>query len=111
MIRGKQQRQAPSSRRSDVTNATTVPGGLEARQPVPPPARTPAEIEATRARLAGTVDAIAYRVKPANVARRGVESAKAQVVDEGGNLRAARVAVLAAAVAGAVGLVLWRRSH
>ena len=29
-----------------MTNATTVPGGLEARQPVPPPARTPAEIEA-----------------------------------------------------------------
>ena len=46
-----------------MTNATTVPGGLEAREPVPPPARTPAEIEAdierTRARLAGTVDAIA----------------------------------------------------
>ena len=98
-----------------MTNATTVPGGLEARQPVPPPARTPAEIEAeieaTRARLAGTVDAIADRVKPANVARRGAESAKAQVVDERGNLRAARVAVLAAAVAGAVGLVLWRRSR
>ncbi len=98
-----------------MTNATTVPGGLEARQPVPPPARTPAEIEAeieaTRARLAGTVDAIAYRVKPANVARRGVESARAQVVDERGNVRADRVAVLAAAVAGVVGLVLWRRSR
>ena len=98
-----------------MTNATTVPGGLEARQPVPPPARTPAEIEAeieaTRARLAGTVDAIAYRVKPANVARRGVESARAQVVDERGNVRADRVAVLAAVVAGAVGLVLWRRSR
>jgi len=67
-----------------VTNATTVPGGLEARQPVPPPARTPAEIEAnieaTRARLAGTVDAIAYRVKPANVARRGVRGLMSQVV-------------------------------
>ena len=98
-----------------MTNATTVPGGLEVRQPVPPPARTPAEIEAeieaTRARLAGTVDAIAYRVKPANVARRGAESAKAQVVDRGGNLRVDRVAVLAAVVAGAVGLVLWRRSR
>ena len=98
-----------------MTNATTVPGGLEARQPVPPPASTPAEIEAqieaTRARLAGTVDAIADRVKPANVARRSAESAKAQGVDEGGHLRVDRVAVLAAAVAGAVGLVLWRRSR
>jgi hypothetical protein len=98
-----------------VTNATTVPGGLEARQPVPPPARTPAEIEAdieaTRARLAGTVDAIAYRVKPANVARRGVRGLMSQVVDRNGNLRPDRVAVLAAVVGGAVGLVLWRRSR
>ena len=57
-----------------MTNATTVPGGLAAREPATPPARTPAEIEAdierTRARLADTVDAIAERVKPANVARR-----------------------------------------
>ena len=98
-----------------MTNATTVPGGLEARQPVPPPARTPAEIEAdieaTRARLAGTVDAIAYRVKPANVARRGARGVMSQVVDKDGNLRADRVAVLATAVAGFVGLVLWRRSR
>jgi len=97
-----------------TTNAAT-PGGLEARPPAPAKERTPAEIEAdierTRARLAGTVDAIAERVKPANVARRGAESAKAQVVDEQGNLRAKRVAVLAVAVAGAVGLVLWRRGR
>jgi len=97
-----------------TTNAAT-PGGLEARPPAPAKERTPAEIEAdierTRARLAGTVDAIAERVKPANVARRGAESAKAQVVDEQGNLRAKRVAVLAVAVAGAVALVLWRRGR
>ena len=97
-----------------TTNAAT-PGGLEARPPADGRERTPAEIEAdierTRARLAGTVDAIADRVKPANVARRGVDSAKAQVVDDQGNLRTQRVAVLAAAVAGAVGLVLWRRSR
>ena len=97
-----------------TTNAAT-PGGLEARPPAAVDQRTPAEIEAdierTRVRLAGTVDAIAERVKPANVARRGAESAKAQVVDEQGNLRAKRVAVLAVAVAGAVGLVLWRRSR
>jgi hypothetical protein len=99
-----------------MTNATTVPGGLEAREPARPetprtPAQIEAEIEATRLRLAGTVDAIADRVKPANVARRGAESAKAQVVDEGGNVRPDRVAVIAAAVAGVVGLVLWRRSR
>ncbi len=98
-----------------MTNATTVPGGLEARAPAAPPASTPAEIEAeieaTRTRLAGTVDAIADRVKPANVARRGAESAKAQVVDDGGNLRVARVAAGAVVVAAVVGLMLWRRSR
>src|SRR6187549_1156331 len=97
-----------------TTNAAT-PGGLEARPPANGRERTPAEIEAeierTRARLAGTVDAIADRVKPANVVRRGADSAKAQVVDSQGNLRTQRVAVLAAAVAGAVAFVLWRRSR
>jgi hypothetical protein len=98
-----------------MTDATTAPGGLAAREPAKRPARTPAEIEAeierTRARLAGTVDAIAYRVKPANVARRGVRGLMSQVVDRNGNLRPDRVAVLAAVVGGAVGLVLWRRSR
>jgi len=91
-----------------MTNATTVPGGLAAREPATPPSRTPAEIEAdielTRARLAGTVDAIAQRVKPANVARR-------TFVDAHGNLRVKRIAVLAVVVAGVAGLVRWRRSR
>ena len=98
-----------------MTSNTATPGGLEARPPAGRPERTPAEIEAdierTRARLAGTVDAIAERVKPANVARRGVESAKAQVVDPSGQLRPDRVAILAAVVAAGVGLLLWRRSR
>ena len=91
-----------------MTNATTVPGGLAAREPATPPARTPAEIEAdierTRARLADTVDAIAERVKPGNVARRAF-------VDDDGNLRAQRIAVLAVVVAGVAGLLRWRRSR
>jgi hypothetical protein len=91
-----------------MTNATTVPGGLAAREPVTQPTRTPAEIEAdierTRARLADTVDAIAERVKPANVARR-------TFVDDDGNLRVQRVAVLAVVVAAVAGLVRWRRSR
>ena len=91
-----------------MTNATTAPGGLAAREPATPPARTPAEIEAdielTRARLAGTVDAIAQRVKPANVARR-------TFVDAAGNVRVKRIAVLAVVVAGVAGLVRWRRSR
>jgi len=91
-----------------MTNATTVPGGLAAREPATPPARTPAEIEAdierTRARLANTVDAIAERVKPTNVARRAF-------VDDDGNLRVQRIAVLAVVVAGVAGLLRWRRSR
>ena len=91
-----------------MTNATTVPGGLAAREPATPPARTPAEIEAdierTRARLADTVDAIAERVKPANVARR-------TFVDDHGNLRVQRIAVLVVVVAGVAGLLRWRRSR
>jgi len=97
-----------------TTNAAT-PGGLEARPPSNGRERTPAEIEAdierTRARLAGTVDAIAERVKPANVARRGADSLKAQVVDGEGRLRVPQVTALAAVVAGAVGYLLWRRSR
>ena len=98
-----------------MTSNTATPGGLEARPPQGRPERTPAEIEAdierTRERLAGTVDAIADRVKPANVARRGLDSAKAQVVDERGELNVQRVAVLAAVVAAGVGLLFWRRGR
>jgi hypothetical protein len=99
-----------------MTNAT-VPGGLEARPPAgrpasngkaPTPAEIEAEIEATRVRLAGTVDAISERVKPANVARRALASVKAQVVAPDGSLRPAGVAVLAAVAAGVAALI-WRR--
>ena len=102
-----------------MTNAT-VPGGLEARPPegraasngkAPTPAEIEAEIEATRVRLAGTVDAISERVRPANVARRAVASARSQVVEPDGRPRTARIAVLGAAALGAVALLAWRRSR
>jgi hypothetical protein len=98
-----------------MTSNTAAPAGLEARPPANRPARTPAEIEAdierTRQRLAGTVDAIAERVKPANVARRSMDAAKHQVVDDDGHLRTGRVAVLTVAVAGVAGLLVWRNSR
>jgi hypothetical protein len=104
-----------------TTNPSTGAGGFEAR----PPAgaadaaavrdRTPAEIEAeierTRQRLAGTVDAIADRVNPANVARRGAESAKAQVIDERGQVRTGRAAGIAAVAVAVVGFFAWRRNR
>jgi hypothetical protein len=78
-----------------------------------PDTRSPAQIEAdiaeARERLAGTVDEIAERVKPANVAKKGKESAKAQVVDpDTGALRMERVAVVGAVVAFYVALKVWR---
>jgi Protein of unknown function (DUF3618) len=79
------------------------------------PARTAAEIEAdierTRERLQVTVDAIADRVTPANVARRQVEAAKAQVIDPETGLRTVRVVALSVGVLAVVGLIVWRRSR
>lgn len=98
-----------------MTSNTATPGGLQARPPARRPERTPAEIEAdielTRMRLAGTVDAIADRVKPANVARRGVESVRSQLVDDKGDVRVPRVAALGLAAAAVVGALVWRRSR
>lgn len=98
-----------------ATESRPVPAGIEARPPEVRPARSPAEIEAdieqTRLRLAGTVDAIVERVKPANVARRGAESAKAAVIGPDGTLRTSRVAAIAAGVLMLAGLVVWRRKH
>ena len=103
---------------SNPPTGQTSPGSFEARPPAAEPAgrdRSPAEIEAdierTRQRLAGTVDAIADRVKPANVARRGAESAKAQVLDERGRVRTGRAVGIAAAFVAVVGLLAWRRSR
>ena len=95
-----------------MTNATTirsvpVDDGLASRTP----AELEADIEAIRARLAGTVDAIADRVRPANIARRAIGSAKAQVVDGSGSLRIDRVALLTFGVAGVLGLLIWRRTR
>ncbi|MDQ1664833.1 MAG: hypothetical protein QOH75_864 [Actinomycetota bacterium] len=98
-----------------MTTEPQNPAGLEARPPKERPPRTPgqieAEIERTRQRLAGTVDEIADRVKPANVARRTLDAAKAQFVEPDGSLRTTRVAVLAVGVAAVVGLSMWRRGH
>jgi hypothetical protein len=48
-------------------------------------------------------------VSPRNVADRAVARLKAQVVDEHGNLRMDRVAVIAGVGVAVVGLMLWRR--
>jgi hypothetical protein len=76
------------------------------------PAQIERDIEEARERLAGTVDEIAERVKPANVAKKGKESAKAQVVDpRTGAVRTDRVAIIAGVVAFYVALKVWRVSR
>jgi hypothetical protein len=95
-----------------TSESPNAPAGLEAHPPASPP-RNPAQIEAdierTRERLASTVDEIVERVKPANVARRAADSAKAQVLEPDGSLRSDRVAIFAGVAVVVVVLVVWRR--
>ncbi len=82
----------------------------------PSAAQIQAEIEATRQRLAGTIDELAYRAQPKEIARRQSESLRASFAaatrDETGNLRTERVtAVLAAVAFVAIAMGLLRRRH
>lgn len=79
------------------------------------PTRTPAsrepdelvgEIEATRERLAGTIDQIVDRTSPKNVVKRAVGNVKAQFVDQNGSPRTERIAAVAGAVVGAAALIV-----
>jgi anti-sigma factor RsiW len=68
-----------------------------------------ADIAATRARLASTVDELVDRAHPKNVAKRQVEQAKAQVFDESGRLRTQKLVAVGGAVVGVVGMLLVLR--
>jgi hypothetical protein len=76
-----------------------------------------AEIAATRAHLASTIDELSVRAKPKEIARRQAESAKVKVVNAthtpDGALRVERVAAVAAAISAVVLLlgILHRRSR
>lgn len=89
-------------------------------EPSPTAAQTPAqieaEIEATRVRLAGTVDELATRVQPKEIARRSAQDAKAKLQaathTDDGRLRTERVAAVGAAaglLAALAGLRALRR--
>lgn len=77
------------------------------------PAAIEADIEATRARLAGTVDELAVRVHPKTIAQRGIDDAKlraqAAVTTPNGQLRVERVAAVAVAAVSLIVLTVWRR--
>jgi len=68
-----------------------------------------ADIAATRARLASTVDELVDRAHPKNVAKRQVEQARAQVFDERGELRTQKLVAVGAAAVGVIGMLLMIR--
>jgi uncharacterized protein DUF3618 len=67
------------------------------------PAQIEAEIEATRLRLAGTVDELSTRMQPKEIARRSAQDVKAKAYSathsEDGSLRTERVAAVGVAAA------------
>ena len=73
-----------------------------------------AEIEAARARLAGTIDELTFRAQPSEIIRRQKIAARESFVaathDENGDLRAERIAAVLGAVAAVlIGMGLLRR--
>lgn len=79
-------------------------------------AQLEAEIEAVRARLAGTIDELAYRAQPQEIARRQTASMRASFRDathaEDGSLRTERIAMVLGAIAAvAIALGLLRRRN
>ncbi|WP_226345225.1 DUF3618 domain-containing protein [Agilicoccus flavus] len=71
------------------------------------------DIERTRGRLASTIDELAYRVKPANLAKRQADSAKTSLFQAthatDGSLRYEIVGPVAAVVVGLVALAIYNR--
>jgi anti-sigma factor RsiW len=75
--------------------------------------RTPAQIEAdiaaTRARLASTVDELVDKAHPKNIVRRQVEQARAQVYDADGRLRTQKLVAVGGAALSVIGALLLVR--
>jgi len=74
-----------------------------------------AEIAATRAHLASTIDELSVRAKPKEIARRQAASAKAKLVEAThppeGDVRVERVGALAAVAAVLLALAILHRRH
>ena len=63
------------------------------------------DIEATRERLAGTIDQLAHRANPKTIVRRELNSLKAHFVDAQGNPRTDNILKVAGGVVGFAVLV------
>jgi hypothetical protein len=67
------------------------------------------EMEATRERLAGTIDALLYRSHPKTIAKRELADLKAFFVDPQTGPRTDNIAKVAVGIGGFVGLMLVLR--
>lgn len=67
------------------------------------------EMEATRERLAGTIDALLYRASPKTIAKREVDSVRGHYIDVEGNPRTDNIVKTAAIVAGVVAVLVVLR--
>jgi hypothetical protein len=67
------------------------------------------QIEATRERLAATIDQLAYRASPKTIARREFNGIKAHFVDAQGNPRTDNILKVAGGVLGFVTFVVVMR--
>lgn len=77
------------------------------------PATIEHDIEATRERLAGTVDELAVRLHPKEIGRRSLADVKSRVraatLTPDGSPRVERLAAIGAAALALIGLVVLRR--
>ena len=67
------------------------------------------DIEATRERLAATIDQLAYRASPKTIVRREINGIKAHFVDAQGNPRTDNILKVAGVVVGLVAFVVVTR--
>ena len=67
------------------------------------------DMEATRERLAGTIDQLVYRASPKTIAKREANGIKAHFVDAQGNPRTDNILKVAGAVVGLVVFVVVTR--
>lgn len=74
-----------------------------------PPESIEDEMEATRQRLASTIDQLVYRASPKTIAQRQVATVRAYFVDTQGNPRTENILKVAGGVAGFVVFVVVAR--
>jgi hypothetical protein len=106
------ERVLPASRQPVPGSPEPRPNGKPLSATAPrSPREIERDIEATRQRLAGTLDELVDKVAPANVARRATASVKAQFVDTETGVRTGRVVVAAAVVVALIALRIMRRGR